>query len=895
MRKLLLCLIICTLTSIAYGQRQSNFTGTFNNTPLSEVFSQLEAHFGIRFFYQSGWLEGQTLSLKYENAPLDLVLEEMFKRTEFAFLQPEPYAVVLLKNPEEEKERQEMEDYVTSSNIERVLIGNPADYVAGKEVTLSGVVREGKTADRIPGASVEVSDSGTGSVTDNRGRYTVRLKSGAYLLRFSTLNLEAEEYYVQIYQDGTLDVNLFEKPVELGEVVVEGERLQQNVESTSVGKQKLTIETIENMPAFLGEVDVVKSITLLPGVSTVGEGSGGFNVRGGSTDQNLILLDDAIIFNPSHLFGFFSVFNKDAVRDVTFYRGGVPAEYGGRVSSVLDIRQREGDKQAIHAQGGIGLVTSRLAVEGPIIKDKTSFLVAGRATYSDWLLRAVKDVDIRNSSAGFYDGTVKLSHDFNSRTKLNLTSYISGDRFSYASDTTYRWRTFNNTLSFRRLINENLFTELALTDGNYSYQVNSPDESLGFDLEYRIDYQKANWRMVYSLAGHDITGGLEGLLYQFEPGSITPSGSESAVNPFSLDSQKALEASAYIQDDFEISEKWAAMVGLRYSRFNAMGPGEITLYENNENRTLNTIAGTQLFSDWETIASFGGIEPRVSLRYKLGASSSLKASYQRMRQYIHLVSNTLAISPLDIYLPSSKYFRPQVGDQYSVGYFNNLKDNTYEVSLEVYYKDIQDVVDFKDGANLILNPYLETDLLQGQGWSYGSELLLKKNKGRLTGWASYTYSRTWRQFDGQNPESRINDGNKYPANQDRPHDLKVVGNYQISRKWTLGANVIYSSGRAYTAPEARYEIEGFVINDYSDRNGYRTPPYHRLDISFTYEPNLRLSKKYEDSWTFAVYNVYGRKNPYSVFFQDFEGSPPQAYKFSVLGVPFPSVTYNFKF
>ncbi|MGB5931324.1 MAG: carboxypeptidase-like regulatory domain-containing protein, partial [Cyclobacteriaceae bacterium] len=785
--------------------------------------------------------------------------------------------------------------YITASNIKQVLIGNPSEFVAGKVVTLSGVVREGKTGNPMPGASVELVEEGMGTATTQNGRFSLELSSGAHLLKFSALNLEAEEVYVRIYRDGAMDINLFEKPVELGEVVIEADRLQQNVESTSVGKERLSIETIENMPAFLGEVDVVKSITLLPGVSTVGEGSGGFNVRGGSTDQNLILLDDAIIFNPSHLFGFFSVFNADAVRDVTFYRGGVPAEYGGRVSSVLDIRQREGDRDNYRVQGGIGIVTSRLAVEGPIAKGKTSFLLAGRATYSDWLLKSVKDVDIKNSSAGFYDGTLKLSHDFNARTKVNLTSYISGDRFSYASDTTYRWRTMNNTLTFRRLINENLFGEIALTDGNYEYEVTSPDESLGFDLQYRIDYQKGNWRMVYSLDRHDISGGLEGILYKFEPGGITPNSEESAINPFTLQEQRGLETSAYVQDDFEISDKWAAMVGLRASGFNAMGPGEITIYENNENRTVNTIAGTELYDDWESIESYYGLEPRVSLRYKLDGSSSLKASYQRMRQYIHLVSNTLAISPLDIYLPSSTYFKPQVGDQYSVGYFNNLKDNTFEVSLEVYYKDVENVVDFKDGADLVLNPYLETDLLQGDGWSYGSELLVKKNKGRLTGWASYTYSRTWRKFDGEEPEATIDEGNKYPANQDRPHDLKMVVNYQISRKWTLGSNLIVSSGRAYTAPEARYEIDGYIINDYSDRNSYRTPMYHRLDLSFTYEPNLRLDKNYEDSWTFAIYNVYGRRNPYSVFFQDLEGSPPSAYKFSVLGVPFPSVTYNFKY
>ena len=695
--------------------------------------------------------------------------------------------------------------------------------------------------------------------------------------------------------NGRLEIEVEEDIVTLKEVIVEAEK-DKNVSGMQMGLEKLDIKTMRQVPTAFGETDILRVIMTLPGVKTVGEGSTGLNVRGGATDQNLILFNDATIYNPSHLFGFFSAFNPDILQGVELYKSAIPAKYGGRLSSVLDISTREGNKKKFGGAGGIGPLTSRLTLEGPLVKDKSSFIISGRASYSDWILKLLSDKNFARSSAAFYDLTAHVNHEINEKNSIYATAYFSSDRFRLASDTTYHYTNQAASLKWRHNFNNKLYGVLTGTYSHYDYDVTSTKNPVSASqLKYAIN--QTGLRADFSYfpnARHTVDFGASSLLYNIAPGSLLPLGEASLLRPNMLPQERALESALYVSDRFDITPRFSVSAGLRYSFFQALGPRAVYQYAPGESRSEATITDTVQYGSNKVLATYHGPEYRLSARYSLSDNSSVKASYTRTRQYIHQLSNTASVSPTDVWKLSDNNIRPQIGDQYSVGYYRNFKSNTIEASVETYYKTLRDFVDYKSGATLVLNPHIETDIINAEGKAYGVEVFVKKLTGKLNGWVGYTYSRSLVQVNAATTADMVNGGNYYPSNFDKPHDFTLVGNYRFSRRFSTSVNFTYSTGRPITLPLAKYYVANSLRVFYSDRNEYRVPDYLRLDLALNIEGSHKVQKLAHSSWTVGVYNLTGRRNPYSIYFKSVNGQI-KGYQLSIFGQPIPTVTYNFKF
>ncbi|MEM9830064.1 MAG: TonB-dependent receptor [Bacteroidota bacterium] len=768
-----------------------------------------------------------------------------------------------------------------------------------EKVTISGYVTDAATGEELIGATVYVQELEIGTVTNVYGYYSLSVPPGEYTIGLSYIGYQRQNLTVPIEESQTLNVEMLSEEVQLQEIVVTAAEVVPEVQEIEMSTAKVDIQTIQKMPALLGEVDVIRSIQLLPGVSTVGEGAPGFNVRGGSIDQNLILLDEAPVFSSSHLLGFFSVFNPDAIKDIKLYKGGIPARYGGRLSSVLDVRQKEGNTKKFGLKGGIGLISSRLLVEGPIQKDKSSFMVAGRRSYGDLFLRLSNNEDINNSIVYFYDLNTKVNYKINDRNRIYLSGYFGRDVFGGAVENLrFDWGNRTGTIRWNHLFNDKLFSNFTAIYSDYNYQLAFADEGTDATLEefeWQSGVTNRNLQADFTYfpsPSSTIDFGVSGIYYDFNPGSVKiRTSDEPAEFPLDLDEEHAIEAAAYFNHEKKFGDRVTVQYGLRYSAFANVGRRDVFEYQNGNPSPENPVTDTVSYGAGEIIEFYNGWEPRFSINYSLSEQTALKASYNRMFQYIQLVSNTTAATPIDIWAPANQYIRPAIVDQVALGYFRNFRQNTYEFSAEVYYKNFQDLIDFRNGAELILNETLETELLSGTGRAYGLELLLKKREGRWTGWLSYTLARTERQVDG------INNNEYYPSNFDKPHDVSLVLNYNISEKWNASANFAYMTGRPTTPPSGRFVYEGIVVPDYTSRNGARTPDYHRLDLSVNYEPPPKPGRRWRNSWNFGVYNVYARRNPYSVFFRPSEENPAitEAVQLSIFANIIPSVTYNFTF
>jgi len=765
--------------------------------------------------------------------------------------------------------------------------------------TISGYIKDAANGEGLIGVSVYVKETATGAVTNSYGFYGVTLLAGTYTIVISYVGYETQTRTVTLSgQNVRLDVELSQEGRNLQEVTVSAER-EANVKNIEMSVNRIDTKTLQRIPALLGEVDVVRSIQLLPGVSTVGEGATGFNVRGGSIDQNLVLLDEAPVYNSSHLFGFFSVFNPDAVKDVKLIKGGIPSNYGGRIASILDVRLKEGNAKKPELNGGIGLIFSRLSYERPLFKGKGSFIVAGRRSYADVLAQPFLNNDLRGSKFYFYDLTAKANYRINDKNTVFLSGYFGRDVFG--ADFGFNWGSTTASVRWNHVFSNKLFLNTTAYYSNYDYSLDS-------DLKRKepTDFFRTNSRIVdYSLkpdfslflGKNTITFGGQAILHDFQPGTATAASSGS-VRTFGLESKYALENALYIGNDQQISARLQLQYGLRYSLFNYIGPGEAYAF------TTDVPLGTRRFPittvqyrSGNNIQTYGNWEPRFSAKYELTDNSSLKLSYNRLAQYIHLVSNTTASTPLDIWTPSTNNIKPQIADQLAGGYFRNFgrSGNEFEASVEVYYKWLQNQIDYIDGANLILNKFLEGDLLSGRGRAYGAEFYLKRNTGVVNGWISYTLAKTERQVDG------INNGNWFPTRFDKRHTFTSVllVDPANAKRWNFSATFTLASGTPATFPTNRFEYQGYVVpqNFGNTRNNYRIPPYHRLDLAATLQGRRRPSKRKEDNWVFSVYNVYARKNPFSVYFRQNEDNPrvTEAVRYSVFATLIPSVTYNFKF
>ena len=696
-------------------------------------------------------------------------------------------------------------------------------------------------------------------------------------------------------------IEILEESTQLETVIItaeESERASLRTPQMSVSKVKMS--TIKKMPVVLGEVDVIKAIQLLPGVTNNGEGSSGFNVRGGAADQNLVLLDEAIIYNTSHLLGFFSIFNADAIKDVKLYNGGIPARFGGRTSSVLDVRQKDGNSKDFHLTGGLGLISSRLAAEGPMFNDKGSFLVAGRGSYAHLFLKLAEE----DNSASFYDLNLKTNYNLNKNNKLFLSGYFGRDEFSFGGNFKSGYGNLSGNLRWNHIFNDRLFSNVSLIYSKYDYELEF--DSFEFDWVSSITNYNIKYDLSYYLSDAiELDFGINGIYYQFDPGEINPTSDTSAINPLQLDQKRAFESGLYISAEHKLTNKLTATYGLRYSGFTRLGGQNLVDYENNlpvvYNETLDIYEagndiGETYYKKGESIKNFGNLEPRLALSYQLNNVSSIKAGYSRVAQYIHLLSNTTSVTPLDVWTPSGKYIEPQISDQYALGYFKNFKDNTYSLEVEAYYKTTDNRIDYIDGSNLIGQNTIETEILNGESRAYGFEILLRKSKGNFTGWLAYTLSKSEQLTPGgASGGPGLNDGNWYNSYYDRTHDISLTGSYKLNKKWSFGSNLVFQTGRPVTYPNGQYQYEDLSIASYSNRNQDRLPTYHRLDIQATYIPNRKPNNKWKGEWVFGIYNVYNRKNAASISFgQNRETGANEATRTAIFGIV-PSVSYNFKF
>jgi len=858
--------------------------------PLQTFLSSVESQHGIRVFVRPEWVVNLRVKGEFNGENALTIISELVKTIN---LRLETYSYgnyVVLPDagfvvPIDQGSN--VDDGPTIVNI------GSAAQASGELAVLNGYIKDGENGETIAGATVYATSVEQGSVTNEFGFYSIELPQGRHRIRVSFLGYEDEVREINIRSSGAMDMELFEGLTRLGSVTVTGDAPDENIRSVSMGVEKLNIQTIKKLPSLMGEVDVIKSLVLLPGVTTVGEGASGYNVRGGSVGENLILQDGAEIFNSSHLFGFFSAFNPDIVKNLNLYKGGgVPANLGGRLSSILDVQLRDGNMKKLEGNGGVGMLMSRLMLEGPIQTDKSSFIVGARGSYSDWILNQAKDIDLKQSEAGFYDANIKITQEINSKNKLYLTGYISNDRFKLANDTTFNFGSEIASLKWNHVFSDNIFSSTTATIGKYRYNVKDDQGVNQFEMDAAINYRALDTELELDLIdNHNIVVGGRASLYEVAQGDLVPLTNNLNSEPINVPSEKGLESAVYIADEWTPTDDITISAGLRYSDFRNLGPGDVYTYQEGMPRNVSSIVDTTSFSNNELVKSYGGLEPRLGVRVALGNSASVKASYNRMRQYMHLVSNTVAVTPIDVWQLSNTHIRPAVADQYSVGFFKNFADNTIETSIEAYYKSTTDVLDYKGGATLLLNETLEADLLQGQGRARGIEFLFKKKEGRLTGWLSYTYSRTQLRTNSVFASETVNNGEYYSANYDKPHDLTIVMDYKVGKRVNFTANFTYSTGRPITAPTATYRIGTIsALADYSDRNQFRIPDFHRLDLSLTIGRGFKRSKRVKSEWNISVYNVYARKNAYSIFFNE----NSRAFKLAILSI-IPSISYNFRF
>lgn len=753
---------------------------------------------------------------------------------------------------------------------------------AQQKHTISGTIKDYNTGETLIGASIVLLENRElGVLSNGYGFYSITAPEKNYTLVASFSGYKNDTLKISLTKNMMLPIEMIPSVTQLQDVVISGRR--NDITRTLPGMQKLSMNEIQDVPVLFGEKDILKTIQLLPGIKSGGDGSTGFFVRGGSADQNLILLDEATVYNASHLLGFFSTFNSDAIKDVTIYKGDMPAQYGGRLSSLLDIRMKDGDDKNYKVTGGIGLISSRLNVEGPIVKDKGSFMISARRTYADLFLKLSSDSDVNKSILYFYDINVKANYQLGEKNRLFLSGYFGKDDLGYSNQFGIKWGNTTATLRWNHIFSSKLFSNTSLIYSNYNYNIIINQTTNNIEIVSKIkDFSLKEDLQYYANTKNKINFGFNLTEHVFNPGQIQTSVT-SSYNPVNLQNKYALDGAAYISDEWNVSDKIKFNTGLRLSSFNVLGPGNFYSYDSNGN-TIDTAT----YSSGSIVKSYWNLQPRFAATYQLNKLSSLKISYSRNVQNLHLLSNSTGANPTDLWIPSSNNVKPEISDQESLGYYRNINHNQYEFSAEIYYKFLQNQIDYKNGAVLVANENVESQLLFGKGRAYGLELYAKKNYGKLTGWISYTLSRTERQIDG------INNDLWYPATQDQTHNIAIVAIFKANKKWTLSGDFVYNTGNAVTWPAGKYNVNGQTVFYYTKRNSYRMPSYNRLDLSATLQG--KKTKKFEGSWTFSLYNVYGHENPYFIQFQndpaDLEKT--QAVQYSLFRWV-PSITYNFKF
>lgn len=749
--------------------------------------------------------------------------------------------------------------------------------------TISGSIKDATNGEDIFGAIVVVKElSNVGTKSNSYGFYSLTLDTGKYTLVYRSTGYQNEERVIDLKENQTINIELgYGGSVQqITEVKVSAVKENENITSSGMSVTTFDPKSIETIPVLFGEKDIMKTLQLTPGVKSAGEGNAGFYVRGGGADQNLILLDEAPVYNASHLLGFFSIFNSDAIKDVSLYKSGIPAEFGGRASSVMDVKMKDGNNKKLGVSGGIGLISSRLAIEAPIVKNKGSFIISGRRSYADLFLKLSNRETLKNTKLYFYDLNMKANYQITKKDRIFLSGYFGRDNLQLADLFGFGWGNATGTLRWNHVVNDKLFSNTSLIFSNFDYQfsIGSGDDRFGVKSSIR-DWNLKQDFSYYLNQNNSIKFGGNAIYHTFKPGAL--SSSSGSFNEIRLDTKYAMEYGLYIQNEQKIGSRINVMYGLRYSGFSYMGPGKGYTYDEQGNKTSETN-----YKQYETIKYHQGLEPRASASYIISEKNSIKIGYNRNYQYMHQLSNSTTSSPTDSWVPSSNNIKPQIADQIALGYYQNLSKNMYSVSAEVYYKALQNQIDYKNGASLFLNNEVESELVFGRGRTYGLEIQLQKKKGKFTGWLSYTLSRSLRTFD------QINEGKEFAARQDRIHDISLVLMYKLTNSLALSSNFIYYTGNAVTFPSGKYEVNGTQIPLYTERNGYRMPDYHRLDIGLTWY--MKDKKRFEHNLNVSIYNVYARENPYTITFQENPDNKQETQAVqTTLFKLIPSITYNF--
>ena len=891
------------------AQEKYRISSDFKNLSFKEFTLKAEKLFSVKFFYRDEWVSRLKTGDLSDCPTLSCVLDNLFKGTTLYYIIEESgnivitnrFAIKVSVSPsEKDNSFLPPDDYNGSGENQRlegnmsINIGNPEEKNKPGNVILTGYIRNKDTHEPVPGVTVFLQKLSIGTVSNEYGYYTLTLPRGIHFLQFSFIGMREKAINLNLYGNGELNVDMNSVLIPLKETIVSAQK-SVTLQRFEVGAEKINITSFKLLPTSMGESDIIKSVLLIPGVQTVGEGSAGFNVRGGSTDQNLIRLYGAPIYNSSHFFGFFSAVNSDIIKDVTLYKGGIPSRYGGRISSVLDIGSREGNRKEFAGNAGISPITTHISIEGPLIKDTLTYLLTARTTYSNWIFGLIKDPSLRNSRASFYDLNGKITYEFNKNNKIDLSAYISHDAFRFNSDTTYAYNNNIVALKWRHFFNSRFFSSFSINNSFYDYNISSQYLTTeAFILSHRLNSTGLKADFNWFLGRNEINFGMDLTRYAIIPGSYQPYNDSSLVVPHTLQKERAWEGALYIDDKFLLTDFLSVNAGIRMSSFFTFGPQTVMVYNPKYSKSISTITDTLNYKPWRIVNKYGGPEFRVSLNFRISEKNSFKINYNRTRQYLHLLSNSTSISPTDTWKLSDSYIKPQIGDQVAVGFYEMLFKNNFEASVELYYKEIRNMVDFKGGTDFIMDEHIEKDIVNVKGKAYGLELVLKKTEGKIRYSVGYTYSRTFIRSLSSFSEEIINAGKWFPANFDKPNDLVVTFNYIFSRRFSISSNYTWSTGRPITYPVATYHIYDDVLVHYSDRNKYRIPDYSRLDLSFQVNGNLRSHKLARPTWTFSVYNLLGRQNVYSIYFKKV-GDVYTGYKLSVFGQAIPSVTFSFDF
>ena len=909
MRLRVITAVLLLIFPAIHSQENYVIDWDFAGQSFEDFVLKAESRYPVKFFYNEEWVQSLTLGNYRDKRMLNEILDTLLKGNSIYYYTSNAGNIILTRNfaiksvkekPDEGRSYIPGMDYSGSGGVKpaggnlMVDIGNPADRNKTGSVTISGYITNQVTKETVAGVTVYIPKLSAGTISNAHGFYTLTIPRGSYSIRFTFIGMKERAIDLNLYGPGELSLEMISVLIPLKEAVITAEK-DITLQRLEVGVEKINIASFRLMPTSMGESDITKSVLLIPGVHSVGEGSAGFNVRGGSADQNLILLYGAPVYNSSHFFGFFSAVNPDIIKDVTLYKGGIPCRYGGRLASVLEILPRDGNRREFAGNTGISPITAHFVAEGPVKKDTVFYLIAGRTTYSDLILGLIENPALRNSRASFYDLNARIACDINKKNKVDFSAYYSNDSFRLNSDTTYRYQNNIAALRWRHYFSNRFFSAFTVNNSFYKYDISSlrvPQEA--FFLTHRINSTGFKADFNWFQGRNEFNFGADLNRYDVIPGDYMPADDSSIVIPNSIERQRAIETALYFEDKYIITDFLSINAGVRFASFFALGPQTVIKYNPDSPRNISSITDTIIFDRLKNYKTYAGPELRLSANFRLNDNSSLKLNYNHTRQYLHMLSNTSAISPSDTWKLSDYHLRPQSCNQFAAGYYRMLNKNKIEASAEIYYKKIDNMIDFKGGTDLIMNEYIERDLINVYGKAYGLELLLKKPEGRTRWSISYTWSRVLIRSKGNFNEELINSGNWFPANFDRLHDLIITLNYLHSRRVSFSANYNFSSGRPVTYPVSSYMIGDIVLTHYSERNKYRLPDYSRLDLSVRVSGTLKSKKIAHPYWVFSVYNVTGRQNVYSVFFKNVRNTV-RGYYLSVFGRPIPSLSLNFDF